>query len=301
MASRLQIARARARVAVAKRTGEELPAEVIARAALQFETVSEVVASASREHQRAGWVRAATARASVALSDLICPAPSDMVVEDATLRAAREYASPRFPQPTRLPRDGADGQTSDYWAPAGVHAHGRDFGLVAESRHARPGRQLTPEEEEALIDGKVITREGWERAKAAVTRGELDEAQRRTRRAGLLATMSSPEVEDWLGIGSAKRTWMLSVGELFAFVVDDELRYPTWQFTDDQEQPILPHLSRLTPKFDDGMHPASILRFMTTAHELIWVSGEPASPVGWLLSGGSVQDVIDILEIRSMY
>ncbi|PZE67369.1 hypothetical protein DEJ27_12150 [Curtobacterium sp. MCPF17_018] len=124
--------------------------------------------------------------------------------------------------------------------------------------------------------------------------------QFRSRQPGLVATMSSLEVEDWLGIGSARRVWMLTVGELFAFVADDELRYPTWQFCEDDDQPVLPHLSRLTPAFDDGMHPASILRFMTTPRARLSLEGEPASPVDWLLRGGDVQTLIEILETQLM-
>ncbi|WP_146244750.1 hypothetical protein [Curtobacterium sp. MCPF17_051] len=183
---------------------------------------------------------------------------------------------------------------------AGVHAHGRNFDPAHQSRQAGAQRQLSRDEEDALIDGRTITRASLERAKAAVRRGDLDALQRRSRQAGLVATMSSLEVEDWLGIGSAKRVWMLSVGELFAFVADDELRYPTWQFIDDQGQPILPHLSRLVPAFDGGMHPASILRFMTTPRARLSLEGEPASPVDWLLRGGDVQTLIEILETQLM-
>lgn len=115
-----------------------------------------------------------------------------------------------------------------------------------------------------------------------------------------MATMSDLEVEDWLEIGSAKRLWMLSVGELFAFLSDGELRYPTRQFTDDREQPILPHLSRLIPAFDDGMHPASILRFMTKPHDRLTLSCEPVSPADWLLRGGDVQKLVKILDAQLM-
>jgi hypothetical protein len=191
-------------------------------------------------------------------------------------------------------------QPPDYRSLSGVHAHGRDFGRIHQLRQAGARRKLAPDEEEALIDGRTITRASWQRAKAAVRRGDLDALQRRSRQAGLVATMSSLEVEDWLAIGSAKRVWMLSVGELFAFVADDELRYPTWQFIDDPGRPILPHLSRLLPAFDDDMHPASIRKFMTTPRDRLSLEGEPTSPVDWLLRGGDVQKLVEILETQLM-
>lgn len=303
MASRLQIARARARVALARKTGEQLPAEVFARAALEFGVANEDVASRLPKGPTTGPVRVATARVRIALSALSGRTPPEWVAGAAALRSARTKALSGWSKQPRLlgsnARPRRDLRDPDYRTLAGVHAHGRDFGPVHQARQAEPS-WLPPDEEEALIDERTITRASWERAKAAVRRGELEALQRRSRQAGLVATMSSLEVEDWLGIGSAKRVWMLSVGELFAFVADDELRYPTWQFIDDPGQRILPHLSRLITAFDDGMHPASILRFMTTPRDRLRLEGEPACPVDWLLRGGDVQELVEILETQFM-
>lgn len=302
MATRLQIARARARVALARKTGEQLSAEVLARAALEFGVANEEVASRLPKRPATGRVGVVTARVRVALSALSGRSPSEGVVDEAALQPARAEApsgwwkhSPLLSSTAR-PIGGL--RDPDYQSLAGVYARGRDFGPGHQLRRDSAGRQLTPEEEDALIDGKTITRESLERAKAAVNHGDLDAMQFCSRQPGLVATISSLEVEDWLGIGSAKRVWMLSVGELFAFVAADELRYPTWQFCDD-EQRILPHLSRLTPAFD-GMHPASILRFMTTPRDRLRLEGEPASPVDWLLRGGDVQKLVEILETQLM-
>lgn len=303
MATRLEIARARARVALARKTGEQLPAEVLARAALEFGAANEEVESRRPARQTRSRVRVAAARVWIALCALSGQASSGRVAEEAALRSSRMKISAsrahQGPVPGRdaLPR--AYLATQDYRGIAGVHAHGRDFGPLHQLGRDSAGRQLTPDEEAVLIDGQTITRESLERAQAAVNRGELDAEQRRSRQPGLVATMSSLEVEDWLEIGSAKRGWMLSVGELFAFVADDELRYPTWQFCDDDEQPIVPHLSRLAPAFD-GMHPASILRFMTTPRDRLTLEGEPVSPIDWLLHDGEVRVLVEMLYMQLM-
>lgn len=302
--TRVQIARARARVALAKRTGESLPAEVLARAALIFGPANQGSSPLVTEWHRPSCVRVARARFRVALSALAGRTPSERTAEEAVLRSARTKTRARFPAQRRVfnsdARSNRRAGDLDYRDLAGVLAHGRDFGPLRQQRQGHVRRQLAPNAEEVLIDGLKITRASWEQAKAAVSRGELDALQCRSAYEGLVATMSGMEVEDWLEIGGAKRVWMLSVGELFAFLSDGELRYPTWQFTDDREQAILPHLSRLIPVFDDGMQPASILRFMTTPHERLAVRCEPVSPVDWLLRGGDVQKVVELLEARLM-
>ncbi len=90
-------------------------------------------------------------------------------------------------------------------------------------------------------------------------RGDLDDLIRRTWQQPVDESLAQSEAAKRLGIGIAKLRWMLSVGDLFAFVADGVLRFPLWQFTDDPLQPVVPHLSRLVEAFSEELTPASIL------------------------------------------
>ncbi|WP_182045209.1 hypothetical protein [Curtobacterium sp. ME26] len=182
----------------------------------------------------------------------------------------------------------------------GVHADGHDFGPRHNLPRPRTGRDLTLDEEEALIEAAFGTRERYEAAKAAVARGELDAIERRSWQRGLSASLTLEEAADWLDTGTGRVLTHLAFGDLFAFVCDDELRFPAWQFTDDPDNPVLDYLSRLVRAFDDDMHPTSILGFMTTPHSYTQIDGEPATPVVWLTAGRDVQPLLELLETRRL-
>lgn len=246
MTSRVQIARARARVAFAALTDEDLPDSVRSTAAIDFADADDAV----------------------------------LVARD------RKLAPPR--------QDGA------FTRLIGVHADGRDFGPRHNPPRRRTRRELTPDEEDALIESAFGTRERYEAAKAAVARGELAAAERRSWQRAMSASLTLEEAADWLNDGTARVLTNLAFGDLFAFVCDDELRFPAWQFTDDPNQPVLDHLSTLVGAFDDDMHPTSILGFMTTPHPYTRIHGEPATPVEWLTAGRGVQPLLELLETRRL-
>ncbi|PCN48782.1 hypothetical protein Csp2054_04145 [Curtobacterium sp. 'Ferrero'] len=246
MASRLQIARARARVALAGRTGEDLPESVRRAAAMDFADADDAVA-----------------------------VDRDRELDPPRLRGAfRQFV--------------------------GVHAGGHDFGPRHNPPQPRTGRDLTPDEEEALIEAAFGTRERYEAAKAAVARGELDAIERRSWQRGLSASLTLEEAADWLDTGTGRVLTHLALGDLFAFVCDDELLFPAWQFTDDPDQPSLNYMSSLVRAFDEDMHPTSILGFMTTPHSYTSIDGEPATPVEWLTSGRDAKPLLELLETRRM-
>lgn len=246
MTSRVQIARARARVALAALTGEDLPDSVRSTAAMDFADANDAV----------------------------------MVARD------RDLAPPR--------------QDDAFTRLTGVHAGGRDFGPRHNPPRPRTGRDLTPDEEEVLIESAFRTRERYEAAKAAVARGELDAAERRSWQRGMSASLTLEEAADWLDAGTARVLTNLAFGDLFAFVCDDELRFPAWQFTDDPNHPVLDHLSTLVGAFDDDMHPTSILGFMTTPHPYTLIHGDPATPIEWLTAGRRVRPLLELLETRRL-
>lgn len=246
MTSRLQIARARARVALAVRTGEELLESVREVAAMDFADADDAV----------------------------------QVARD------RELDSPRL--------DGA------FRRLIGVHAGGHDFGPRHNPPRTQTGRDLTPDEEGVLIEAVFVTRERYEAAKAAVARGELDALERRSWQRGLSASLTLEQAADWLDTGTGRVLTDLAFGDLFAFVCDDELLFPTWQFIDDPDQPSLNYMTSLVGAIDDDMHPTSILGFMTTPHSYTSIDGEPATPVEWLTAGRDVKPLLELLETRRL-
>jgi len=114
------------------------------------------------------------------------------------------------------------------------------------------------------------------------------------------ASLTLEEAADWLDVGTGRVLTDLAFGDLFAFVCDDELLFPAWQFTDDPDQPSLNYMLSLVGAFDDDMHPTSILGFMTTPHSYTQIEGEPATPVEWLTAGRHVQPLLELLETRRL-
>ncbi|WP_022904498.1 hypothetical protein [Curtobacterium sp. B8] len=182
----------------------------------------------------------------------------------------------------------------------GVHAGGHDFGPRHNPPRPRTGRDLTADEEEVLIEAAFGTRERYDAARAAVARGELEASERRDRQEGLSAALTLEEAADWLDVGTGRVLTDLALSDLFAFVCDDELRFPAWQFTDDPDHPSLNHMTSLAGAFDDDMHPTAILGFMTTPHSYTSIDGEPATPVEWLTAGHDVQPLLELLETRHL-
>ncbi|PYY34479.1 hypothetical protein DEJ32_14830 [Curtobacterium sp. MCPF17_046] len=133
-----------------------------------------------------------------------------------------------------------------------------------------------------------------------MARGDLDALERSVRQSALNAAITFEEASDWLKVGTARVLARLASGDLFAFVADNELLFPAWQFTDDPGRPVLHQLSTLIEAFDDDMHPASILGFMTTPHSSTRIDGIPIDPVEWLARGREVQPLVEILGVRRL-
>ena len=145
----------------------------------------------------------------------------------------------------------------------GVHAHGADFS--EGRRKPRPsGSSLTKEQVNVLVRDGLSTRESLAEAQAAIAQGELAESEQRTRQEGLDASETAAQVAERLHIDLNDVDAGLERGDLFAFVADGILHYPTWEFTEAADHPVLPHLAALTAAFRDDMRPASILGFFST-------------------------------------
>jgi len=160
----------------------------------------------------------------------------------------------------------------------------------------RRGRSLSRAEITFLIESGAFTPAEFGATSAAVARGELADLERRTRQAALEATWSAKEVATHL------RTDLQGVNQrrvnkgLFSIDVENERRYPAWQFTNNADQPVLPGIELLVAAFPHDMHPASILGFMSTPQDSARIDGLPTAPVEWLVRGGDPQVLKRILE-----
>jgi len=173
-----------------------------------------------------------------------------------------------------------------------VHASGLDFGLCDRGR-PRTCSLLPDEQEPFAVKSGAMTRQEWDDAQAQVARGDLDRLERQTERGGIENATTARDVASRFGL--TPRSIAVFPGELFAFVIDGELRYPTWQFINGREDSVLPHLAQLVEAFSDDMHPSTILGFMQTPQEDARLNGVQLTPVEWLVRGGDVQRLVDIL------
>ena len=173
-----------------------------------------------------------------------------------------------------------------------VHAGGYDFGLRPPARQRQSGGLKTEQEPFAVKSGAMTQRE-WDDAQARVARGYLARLERQTELGGLENATTARDAATRLGL--TPRSIAVFPAEVFAFIVDGELRYPVWQFVNDRENPVLPHLAQLVEAFSDDMHPSTILGFMQTPQEDARLNGVQLTPVEWLVRGGDVQRLVDIL------
>lgn len=171
----------------------------------------------------------------------------------------------------------------------------RQTAELIQKRQPRGGA-LSEAQVDFLIESGDFTREEFDGVSASVARGELADAERRTRLAVVAASLSAAEVADLLGIDQSRVRHRQAKGGLYAFTVGGKRRYPTWQFTGSTTQPVLPGLPVLVKAFPADMHAASIQGFMETPQESLRVGGKPVTPPEWLLHGGEPRQVTAILD-----
>ena len=99
-----------------------------------------------------------------------------------------------------------------------------------------------------------------------------------------------------LGLDLAEVRRRTAEGQLYAFTAQDEMRYPTWQFSDDPTAPVLPGRVTVIAAFPAGMHPATIREFMGTPQRLTVVDGVRVTPVDWLQRAGDPWVLVGILD-----
>lgn len=80
---------------------------------------------------------------------------------------------------------------------------------------------------------------------------------------------------------------------LYAFKIGGGLRLPTWQF---HRHDSLPGLRAVLAALPADLHPLEVAGFMTSADIDLTVDHEPTSPRDWLLDGGDLRVVVELLE-----
>lgn len=158
------------------------------------------------------------------------------------------------------------------------------------------GGALTENQVAFLIESGEFTAEEFAETAASVDRGDLAEEERMTRLGAVTASLSAAEVALRLSVDASGVRRRQAKGNLFSFLVGGKRRYPTWQFTDDATQPVLPGLAAVIKGFPETKHPASIQGFMSTPQESLRVDGVSVTPPQWLLQGGDPQAVVDIVD-----
>lgn len=158
------------------------------------------------------------------------------------------------------------------------------------------GGALNDEQVAFLVESGDFTAEEFAETEASVKRGDLAEEERKTRLGAVTASLSAAEVAEQLGIDASRVRHRQAKGSLHSFMAGGKRRYPTWQFTGNSAQPVLPGLAAVIKAFPSDKHPASIKGFMSTPQESLLIDGERVTPAEWLLHGGNTQAVVDILD-----
>lgn len=171
----------------------------------------------------------------------------------------------------------------------------RESTQLIQKRQSRGGA-LSDAQVQFLIESGDFSPGEFDEVSASVARGELANAEHRTRLAVVAASLSAAEVADLLGIDQSRVRHRQAKGSLYAFSVAGKRRYPTWQFTVHEMQPVLPGLATVVKAFPADMQPATIQGFMTTPQESLRVDDEAVTPPEWLLHGGDPRNVVAILD-----
>lgn len=155
---------------------------------------------------------------------------------------------------------------------------------------------LSAEQAAFLISSGAFTEQGLAEVQACVARGELAAHERRTAQNAIAQSLAAEDVAALLHIDVSEVEQRRTGRELFAFVFEGACRYPTWQFTGDPGQPVLPHMAAVVDAFPASMHPATVLGFMSTPQRSALRDGQRVTLPVWLLAGGDPQVLRDILD-----
>jgi hypothetical protein len=140
-----------------------------------------------------------------------------------------------------------------------------------------------------------MTAEEIDEAEKAIAGGALSRMELRSSITPIATALSTKEVADRLKIDETRVRHRLAKDGLYSIKVDGRHRFPAWQFAEDAST-LLPGLKQVVQALPDDLDPASVEGLMTSEQDNLLLRGEPVTPREWLQAGGSVDDVIDVIE-----
>lgn len=151
---------------------------------------------------------------------------------------------------------------------------------------------LTQGESEFLLEHTDLTESDLSDGARAATRLEVATNRVALDRAVLENALTTGEVAQLRDQAEANVRRSRINGDLYSPNAGDSrgLRFPRWQFTADGH--VVPGLRRIIPTFPPHTHPLIIEDFMTTPNEAL----ENLSPVHWLVGGGAVEAVVELVD-----
>lgn len=168
--------------------------------------------------------------------------------------------------------------------------------LLGTSRLEAHSSGTTPEIRAFLLKSGIFTPSSLAEMEERIARGELRELEDRARLGTIAASYGESEVSEKLGVGIREVRYRARSGELYSFSAGGVTVYPRWQFADQTDDKLLPHLSRVLTLLLEDWDPASVEGFMTVPKEDLTSRGNQLSPVQWLLRGGNPRRIDAILE-----
>jgi hypothetical protein len=150
--------------------------------------------------------------------------------------------------------------------------------------------QLTAAEEAILREhGGITGPVGDDRAvRTAVLRSSSSNLAEQTR-----DSLSVEQAAKLLLVDGSRVRHRVRDRALFAFKIGAGLRLPTWQF---HEHDHIPGLRPVLAVLPADLHPLEVAGFMTTPDADLAVADVPLSPRDWLIGGGDVRVVVELLE-----
>lgn len=134
----------------------------------------------------------------------------------------------------------------------------------------------------------------------AVEKGSLQVGAAEAFLAHLATTLSLEDTAAFLGWDEDRVRASVSENRLYAVEFSGRLRFPSWQFALTQPDKLLPGLANLIQVLTRRWGWASIAGFMSTPQADLVSTGRQ-TPTEWLLRGGSVDKVVDIVETSDLW
>jgi hypothetical protein len=148
--------------------------------------------------------------------------------------------------------------------------------------------RLTEVEESLLREhGGITSPSGEQSVRKAALRSSSSNLAEQTRQ-----SLSVAQTATLLLVDGSRVRHRVRDRALYAFKIGGGLRLPTWQF---QRHDPIPGLRAVLAALPADLHPLEVSGFMTTRDADLAVDDEPTSPREWLIGGGDVRAVVELI------